>query len=533
MPAQTYQITAPNGKSLEVTGDHMPTEAELHDIFAQAGVDTGAQSPDSALSRFGSGLAKNLNPITAIEGLAGAVRHPLDTASSILQANLEQLKKAGADYQQGRYSEMVGHGVAGVLPIIGPSAAAAGERIGSGDVAGGLGEATGLLAPFGVGPAVQGASAAVRGAAGAARALPGGSEALDAVANLADRASVNRMVDVAAPKVGPNKLRLNNQIAKVAPQLAREADLSALSRQGLQAKVGAKLADATAALDEASDSRLNARTFPTQPIIDDLLQKRAALTSQAVEGSLPTPAMDEGGRPVAQPLGRDTVPAPNRARVAQIDQAISEVKQLGPVARYEPLRRIREAYDQPAKATYSPAVTADYLAKRGESLGAADVTSALRDNLAQMDPVTAKANADYSLYKTANDVLRAAEETERARPRVLRGIVARTGGAMVGAESGGVIGAGAGVLLGATVERAAELAPTMKIVVARKLANVADLLRAGKAAEAQTALKIISRGLPKASAVARETAVPLGQLPASFPMAADNQPSPPPTRVQR
>jgi len=37
---QTYAITAPNGKTLEITGDHVPTEAELHDIFANAGVDT-------------------------------------------------------------------------------------------------------------------------------------------------------------------------------------------------------------------------------------------------------------------------------------------------------------------------------------------------------------------------------------------------------------------------------------------------------------------------------------------------------------
>ena len=42
MPSQTYEITAPNGRTLEITGDHVPTESELHDIFAAAGVETGA-----------------------------------------------------------------------------------------------------------------------------------------------------------------------------------------------------------------------------------------------------------------------------------------------------------------------------------------------------------------------------------------------------------------------------------------------------------------------------------------------------------
>ncbi len=41
MPQQTYEIQAPNGKTLSVQGDHVPSEAELHQIFAAAGVDTG------------------------------------------------------------------------------------------------------------------------------------------------------------------------------------------------------------------------------------------------------------------------------------------------------------------------------------------------------------------------------------------------------------------------------------------------------------------------------------------------------------
>lgn len=49
MEQQTYSITAPNGKTLEVTGDHMPTEPELREIFAKAGVDAARPLPETRM----------------------------------------------------------------------------------------------------------------------------------------------------------------------------------------------------------------------------------------------------------------------------------------------------------------------------------------------------------------------------------------------------------------------------------------------------------------------------------------------------
>lgn len=511
----TYSITAPNGKTLEVTGDHVPSESELKDIFAAAGVATDAAPEGSATSRFIGGVAKTLNPVTMVEGAYNAVRHPIDTAGSILQDNLQQLKQAGSDFQQGRYSEAVGHGAAGLLPVIGPAAARAGERIGSGDVAGGLGEGAGLLAPFAAGPAMKAAGAGARGAVAAARAVPAGADAMDAVAALADRASTNRIVDVGGPKVGPNKLRLNNKLADVAPQLARDPDLSALSRQGLQAKVAAKLEEATANLDGASDSRLVSQQVKTAPLVAALDAKIADLTASPAEGTaISRQPITVNGKPATTwtnpdgPIGQKVEPGPNRAQIGTLKQIRDEVAQLGPVAPYEAVRRIRQAWDQVAKVKYSPAMSPDFLAKQGEATAAMKGTGAIRDALSAADPQTATANAQYSLYKTANDVLQATEETERARPRVLRGIVARTGGAMVGAESGGAIGAGVGVLLGTVVERVADLGVTAKIVVARKLASVADLLRGGNVQQAEATLRSIGRGLPGRAA---KIVGPMGQ----------------------
>ena len=51
-------VTAPNGKTLTITGDHVPTETELQDIFTKAGVNTGASpegQPVNAAEQFRKG----------------------------------------------------------------------------------------------------------------------------------------------------------------------------------------------------------------------------------------------------------------------------------------------------------------------------------------------------------------------------------------------------------------------------------------------------------------------------------------------
>src|SRR5687767_7732895 len=61
MPQQrVYEVTAPNGKTLEITGDRMPTEAELRDMFKAAGVDIGGPPRQPGLATIGDQVrAKN------------------------------------------------------------------------------------------------------------------------------------------------------------------------------------------------------------------------------------------------------------------------------------------------------------------------------------------------------------------------------------------------------------------------------------------------------------------------------------------
>lgn len=449
------------------------------------------QAPQgSAVGRFASNFGEMVNPISIVTGAYNAIRHPIDTGAAIMQQSGQQFDKATQAAQEGRYSEMVGHGL-GSIPVIGPIAAEAGEQIASGDVAGGLGKASGMLMPFGAAGAL--AKAGVK-------AVP------KRVAGALEKGATERYADVMRPKASNQAARrLGNKADEIAGEIAADPSNRAWSRAGLADKVGSKLDDATTALDEASDARLSARTFKTQPIIEQLRKLRQRWVAESVDASHSTPVFEElSSRPstanfntpsftkpslgeptprqmikVGKPLGKDVTPGPNASRVKQIDQAISEIQALGPDAKYESIRRIREAYDKPAKARYNPSMTDDFLAKTDEASGAADVTGTLRKHLAKFDPETATANAAYSLYKSADDALQAAIEIDKAKPKVGRQIMTRLTTTLMGGQQAGVAGAVAGFTLAPVADAMVNAGFTTKLQTAGAMGDLAKAIRAG------------------------------------------------------
>lgn len=500
----------------------------------------------SAVGRFVSGAWGVLNPVAAVQGVAHAIAHPIDTAAAIGRDMADQGSKAIDEAKAGHYTEAAGHALAAAIPVVGPAAARAGETIASGDVAGGLGQGVGLVAPVVAAPAARAAANTVRSVAPAAA---------ERVAGALEGGAAKRVVDVMAPKVGPNKTRFGNMAEEVAPSLAKMPDGAPWSREGLHEQISQRLEQAVSALDDAANNRLASRPVDTKPILDALQARRDRLTAKPVEGSRTIPAYqgqgvrgaratgdaattevtagpdistadmrrnDLGYRDTktgefaseppraARPIGKDVVPSPNDPRVAVIDQAMREIKDLGPVAHYEPLRRIREAYDGPAKAVYSPAVTADYMKAQGSKMGAADVTGVLRESLAKLDPETAAANHDYSLYKRAKDVMDATAEVERTRPKVGRQIMARLTGSVVGAEAGGVPGAAAGFVLGPALDAALSSGVTTKLQSAKIMTKLAHEIRRGNAAGAanlaEQLKKLVTPRMPSKSAARAEAA---------------------------
>jgi hypothetical protein len=455
----------------------------------QALTQAEAQPAGSAFSRFASNLGEMVNPVTIAKGLYGAVTDIPGTARALVGQQVAQGQQAADLFGQGRYSEALGHGVASVVPLVGPMAAEAGEQIGAGDIAGGLGKGVGLLAPITAAPVARAAVTTARTVAPAAAAR---------VASALEDAAASRYVNVMRPELGAGKQRFGAMAAKVAPALAGDSRFAAWSRGGLQSAVEAAYEDASAALDAAHDARLKARTFKTQPILDDLAAAREQLVPKGVEASQYPPPMREvegGGRvPIDTPVAQPVVPSGVAERVGQLDDAVRQIKALGPDARYDDLRKIRMAFDNIAKTKYSP-IAPDVFANTQRASGAADVTGALRDRLAQWDPQTAAANADYSLAKSARDVLKATDEIERSRPKVGRKLMARFLGSVAGAEAAGFPGAIAGHLLAPALDAVIEQGPTMKLQTAQKLSALAKALRAGSEGGATSAWFNLTKGL--------------------------------------
>jgi len=238
------------------------------------------------------------------------------------------------------------------------------------------------------------------------------------------------------------------------------------------------------------------------------------------------------GKPADMPavsavsLGSSVEPGPNAAQIATLRKIQNEIRSLGPVASYESIRRIRAAWDQVAEIKYLPSTTQDALTSRGEATAAERATAAMRDALASADEGTAAANARFHLFKSANDVLDATKETERVRPKVGRGLVARATGAMIGAKEGGIAGAGLGAVVGELANRAAEAAPTFQIMIARRLAAVADALRRGDTAAADQIVTGTVRRFPAVKTGLRVTgklAAPAGRLSEAVPLAAQDE----------
>lgn len=150
----------------------------------------GARPSSGRSDSFIEGLVESVNPIPVLKAFAadtgahwakaqqaaaagdygGAVlqalnAHPVTGAGRVAmqigQAQWDQLRKARDDFKRGRITEAQGRFLAGLLPLLGPAAANAGETIAGGEFARGAGQATGVLAPMAKGVLPKGKLPAV------------------------------------------------------------------------------------------------------------------------------------------------------------------------------------------------------------------------------------------------------------------------------------------------------------------------------------------------------------------------------------
>ncbi len=490
----------------------VPDGFEPDQPSAAAPATSGPSSWLGSAASFMGGAASALNPLPVIQ----AALSPIQTAKNLIGAQVGLAHKAADSFEKAQnatdpmdkmngYGEAATHAIMALLPVLGPAAEDIGQEMSTGDKAHAAGRLTGLLATL-VGP--EAASSAIKAAAG--------TEAGQAIGARIGASVPERMAKIIAPTSGPQKARFGTMAEKVGGQLAEEPGLGGLSRDAIHQKVSDAKGAIGEQLDAAADARVGKSSVaPTAPLLKELEQARAKLIAAPVEGTLtqrvtkqtPTQILDASGKPMmkttqeAVPIGED-VPT-HTERLAQIDDAIAKVKKLGPVATYDAIKLLRQDFDKRAPLVYTPSHAADFLASRETGKGAADVTGAIRQSLANMDPATATLNRRYSFLNTAEDVLQAAQDADRVRPKVGRTIAARMTGALVGAKEAGGVGAVVGAILSPMIEHGLTAATEGKqIALTRTLAQLSKALKTGDASTIESNLKVL-RSLAMTSQAAK------------------------------
>jgi len=467
----------------------MPQEQVAYDPLT--GKPLATQPPPSAFERFGTSLWNQIDPIAAVQGVRTALRHPIDTGISIATSTLTKRAEAQKQAEAGNWGDAMVSTI-GAVPLVGQPVELGINQVREGDYAGAAGTAVGLAVPYT-------RPLKTLGRAGLATAKAVAPAWTEAAAGRLGKIAASKVADVMAPKVGANKTRIANDAAKVAPAMLERDLANVWSREGLHDNVVAGLEAAKSKLDDAADARQSWKSYPTQDIIDALQAKKREVQGEAIQASKWPRTIDpETNLPMTEAYGYSATPKPVQQRVANIESAIMEVQGLGETATYEALRKLRAGWDVEAKPVYSSAITPDYVKNVSGKMGAADVTSTLREYLAAKDPTTAAANAEYSLFRRANDVLEATQEVERARPAAGRRIISRVSGSIVGSQVAGLMGAIIGYAIAPAAEVSVGMGVTSKLKVATKMKQLADAIRSGNASGVEFYSKQLRRTLGQA-----------------------------------
>lgn len=94
-------------------------------------------------------------PSDVLAGPAYAVRHPIEsvklTVGAMKEASAEMRRRSQEAMERGETTRAIGYELAAAIPLVGPAAGVAGARLAEGEIARGLGNVAGLLAPTAVG----------------------------------------------------------------------------------------------------------------------------------------------------------------------------------------------------------------------------------------------------------------------------------------------------------------------------------------------------------------------------------------------
>lgn len=446
---------------------------------------TTTNEPPSAAMRFTSELYNKsplAPPVDLLSGAAKAVGltgkgfHPLDALyglattvpKNIVKAQWDEAVKAAQKAKEAAHgggalsaSEAFGHGLAAILPLVGPAAANVGEHGAAGDWAGMAGGTLGLLMPFAVKYGLE-----LKNAPDAAKA--------DLLRRDATQIVSQRVL-------APGNPRFKGTAETIAPQML-DRKLQG-NRLQLQQFADEGMAAAADQIDAAIDSR-----GPASGNLIDVKPITAALQNRIDEFKV-------NGEVIPTATGK----------VTQLEALKKYLDtKVGNTATFSDLKRIRdEFYDaaHQAKGYQGQDVTVPDVGWAAREAG-----SAIREAFTKDRPELAQPNADYTFFKRLGDVL----DPTLGRPKNVvaspSGITGgqSTAGAVigtalaVGSKVPGLQGASALIasrLLPAIIE--ARNSPAWQLATAAQKMKLADAIEAGRSAAAESILLKIASLAPR------------------------------------
>ena len=468
-----------------------------------------APTEGSGFGRFVSNLGQMVNPVTMAKGIWDALpipeavggaglMAPVHTAEAVGGAMVDQGKQALSAAQQGRYSEAAGHAAAAALPILGPVAAQAGEQIGQGDIAGGLGKGVGLLASVEAPRAV--------GAVGDLAARLKGAWTGQPILSAAEKADM--LQREATNQVAQNVLAPGNPAFKGAAQQAAPQIL-ARGWQGPRERL-AQLADdamdsGTTKMSQAVNAYGPSKPYPVAGIVKGL------------DGAIQD--LQVGGKTI--PGNEGKVSALTDLKQYLVDRAAPRSGggqfTAGKMS-LDDLRKVATDWGRQAaeKRGFQIAPTPGQANLDDHLWAAREARGIMSDDMAQSVPGMADANADYHLGKSVSDILNPA----KGRPRGVNAVSSgRTGGLyLTGAYLGKLAGQtlanvpGAetvGSLIGLKLLPMLEelqYSPAAQLMKASRKMDIAKALRAGKVGLAHQLLNTYLQTAPVVNAATASAA---------------------------
>jgi hypothetical protein len=450
-----------------------------------AAPDFTAQNEEPSAAMRAASEFYEKSPLAAVVGVAKGVRkvwdHPLDTyfgavpiaetVKDLAKAQWDQAvtaaqkAKAAAVAARGGQTteaalsatEALGHGLAAVLPILGPAAADVGAHGARGDLAGMAGGAAGLLVPFAAKYGLE-----QRAAANPARA--------DLLTREAEQQVAERVL-------APGNPRYRGTAAALAPEILDR------KLQGSRLELQQMADEGMDAAGQQIDAAINASggrqaPIPTQPILD-------AMTKRIDDLSVTHPATGEV-TPIPTAVGR----------VENLTKLRDYIQAQGPDIAFDQLQKIRDDFYAEAakKGGYERAGNVQLA---DTAWAAREGGSAIREALAQAMPETTPHYAEYAFWKNLDTVL----DPALGRPKA--GVTGRLSipGAIVGAavsKAPGLSATGALVvskLYGAI--RDAQASPAWQLASASKKMAIARAIQNGDLSIAKGMLLKLAETAPR------------------------------------